>query len=162
MRVSRPRKALALLALLVGLAASGPSPAQTPFATDLSRQYPNLRALVIARGACVVFEYYRRGLGPESRSPVYSVTKSVLSILIGVAIDKGYLRLDEKLSEILPETSDPAVDPAMREVTIRDLLTMTGGFDRSPETEVGAPADFLLALAVAGPAARRAGQPVPL
>ncbi len=60
---------------------------------------------------------------------MYSVTKSVLSLLIGIAIDKGYLRLDQKLSELLPEASEGNVDPLVREIEVRDLLTMTAGFD---------------------------------
>jgi CubicO group peptidase (beta-lactamase class C family) len=97
----------------------------------LADRYPTLRALVVARGNCIVFEYYRNGLDAGTRSPVYSVTKSVLSILVGIAIDKGYLRLDEKLSELLPETFEAAVDPRTRDIAVRDLLTMTGGFDQA-------------------------------
>jgi len=99
------------------------------YAASLAERYPTLRALVIARGKCVVFEYYRKDINAETRSPVYSVTKSVLSTLVGIAIDKGYLSLDQKLSELLPETFDDGVDPNIRDVTVRDLLTMTAGFD---------------------------------
>ena len=94
----------------------------------LARRYPTLRALVIARGDCVLFEHYRKGLDAATRSPVHSVTKSVLSILVGVAIDKGYLRLDETLSEILLEASEAEVAPEARAITVRDLLTKTEGF----------------------------------
>jgi CubicO group peptidase (beta-lactamase class C family) len=57
------------------------------------------------------------------------VTKSVLSILVGIAIDEGFLRLDEKLSEVFPEEFDEKVDPLARDITVRDLLTMTDGFE---------------------------------
>jgi CubicO group peptidase (beta-lactamase class C family) len=97
----------------------------------LAEHYPTLRALVVARGNCVVFEYYRKDINAETLSPVYSVAKSALDILVGIAIDRGYLRLDQKLSELLPETVDDDVDPRVRQVTIRDLLTMTAGFDPS-------------------------------
>jgi CubicO group peptidase (beta-lactamase class C family) len=53
----------------------------------------------------------------------------VLSILVGIAIDKGYLRLDQKLSELLPEAFEDSVDPLARDITVRDLLTKTEGFD---------------------------------
>ena len=72
---------------------------------SLAERTPGLRALVIARGNCIAFEYYRKDIGVETQSPMYSVTKSVLSILIGIAIDEGYLRLDTKLSEIFPRRS---------------------------------------------------------
>jgi CubicO group peptidase (beta-lactamase class C family) len=98
-------------------------------AESLGRKYPSLRALVVARGDCLVYEYYRSDLTPETRSPIYSVTKSLLSILVGIAVDAGYLRLDEKLGEIFPEAAENSVDPRVKDVTVRDLLTMTAGLD---------------------------------
>lgn len=136
---------LAALALPMLAAMSAPSLAQeaqgasdtkaatsqsfADYSATLAQHYPTLRALVVARGNCVVFEYYRKDIDAETLSPVYSVTKSVLAILVGIAIDRGYLRLDQKLSELLPETIDGNVDPRVRDVTVRDLLTMTAGFD---------------------------------
>lgn len=104
----------------------------------LAEHYPTVRALVLARGDCTIFEYYRKDVTAETRSPMYSVTKSVLSILVGIAIDEGYLRLDEKLSEIIPEVFDASVDPLVREITVRDLLTKTEGFAETT------PGDFKL------------------
>jgi CubicO group peptidase (beta-lactamase class C family) len=113
-----------------GLAARASSSAAfSTLPAILKRKYPSVRAVVVARGACVVFEYYRQGIGVATRSPVHSITKSVLSVLIGIAIDKGYLRLDQKLSELLPEASEANIDPLVREIEVRDLLTMTAGFD---------------------------------
>jgi CubicO group peptidase (beta-lactamase class C family) len=123
------------------VACAGQAP--PPLAASLRDAYPGARALVVARGACVVFEYYRSGVTAGTRSPVYSVTKSVLSILVGIAADKGYLRLDEKLSELLPEASEANVDPLVREISVRDLLTMTAGFapngDSDADSKIGAP-----------------------
>lgn len=97
-------------------------------AATLAGKYPTLRALVLTRGNCTVFEYYRRSIEVETQSPVYSITKSAISILIGIAIDEGYLRLDEKLSEIVPEAFDEDVDRRARDITVRDILTKTEGF----------------------------------
>jgi CubicO group peptidase (beta-lactamase class C family) len=85
--------------------------------------------LVVARASCLAFEYYRKDISAKTQSTVNSVTKSVLSILVGVAIDGGFLRLDEKLSEVFPEEFDEDVDPRARDITVRDLLTKTEGFD---------------------------------
>jgi CubicO group peptidase (beta-lactamase class C family) len=60
----------------------------------------------------------------------------VLSILIGIASDEGYLRLDQKLSEIFPEAFDENTDPQAAEITVADVLTKTEGF-----AETG-PGDF--------------------
>jgi CubicO group peptidase (beta-lactamase class C family) len=95
----------------------------------IAEQYPSVRALALAQGNCVVFEYYRKDIDAETPSPVHSVTKSVLSILVGIAIDEGFLRLDEKLSEVFPKEFDEKVDPLARDITVRDLLTKTEGFE---------------------------------
>jgi CubicO group peptidase (beta-lactamase class C family) len=101
------------------------------YAPFLEKTYPTVKAVVVSRGDCAIFEYYRSGIGTDTRLPVYSVTKSVLSILVGIAIDKGFLRLDEKLSEVAPDAFDGSVDPRARDITIRNLLTKTEGFAES-------------------------------
>jgi CubicO group peptidase (beta-lactamase class C family) len=113
-------------------AASANSDAFVNLPARLADQYPTIRSLVLARHGCVEFEYYKAGVNAKSLSPVRSVTKSVLSILVGIALDRGFLRLDEKLSELLPEALDPTIDPRIRDITIRDLLTMTSGFGLAP------------------------------
>jgi hypothetical protein len=47
------------------------------------------------------FERYYSSTAAESRS-IFSVTKSVTSTLVGIAISEGRLRLDERLSQMLP------------------------------------------------------------
>jgi CubicO group peptidase (beta-lactamase class C family) len=84
--------------------------------------------MIIARGNCVAFEYYGRNIGMETQSPMYSVTKSVLSILVGIATDEGYLRPDKRLFEIFPEEFDERTDPRARDITVRNVLTKTEGF----------------------------------
>jgi CubicO group peptidase (beta-lactamase class C family) len=140
------RPVILTLSLLAGLA--GPCPAQdaenpqdnsarvstqaSPALSDLpavlATKYPTLRALVLARGNCSIFEYYRRNIDTETQSSVFSVTKSVLSILVGIALDEGHLRLDQKLSEIVPEGFNENSDPRARDITVQDILTKTEGF----------------------------------
>lgn len=88
------------------------------------RQHPAVRAIVVARSDCVVVERYREDTSPDTLLPVESITKSVMSILVGIAIDGGLLRLDQTL----PELADPsAIGRSGKNVTLRDLLTMTAG-----------------------------------
>jgi CubicO group peptidase (beta-lactamase class C family) len=101
----------------------------------IGERYPTVRGVVVARGGCIVYEHYRFG-SAEVRWPVYSVTKSVLSILVGIAIDKRRLRLDQKLPELLPEAAGKIVDPRAADITLRDLLTMTSGFESVSPIEV--------------------------
>src|ERR1700704_2387140 len=106
-RTGRMAAVASMLGLFLGLA---PVAAAQDARDSLAERTPGLRALVIARGNCIAFEYYRKDVSAETQSPVHSVTKSVLSILIGIAIDEGFLRLDQKLSEIFPEAFDERTD----------------------------------------------------
>src|SRR3954452_122516 len=93
----------------------------------IAGQYPSARALVLVRGNCILHEYYAYN-SPDGQWPVHSVTKSVLSILVGIAIDKGLLRLDQKLPELVAEATEGTIDPRAADITLRDLLTMSSGF----------------------------------
>jgi CubicO group peptidase (beta-lactamase class C family) len=99
----------------------------------IAGQYPSARALVLVRGNCILHEYYAYN-SPDGQWPVYSVTKSVLSILVGIAIDKGLLRLDQKLPELVAEATEGTIDPRAADITLRDLLTMSSGFDPGTST----------------------------
>ena len=101
----------------------------------IAGQYPSVRALVLARGNCILREYYAYN-SPDGQWPVHSVTKSVLSILVGIAIDKGLLRLDQKLPELVAEATEGTIDPRVADITLRDLLTMSSGFAPDETVEV--------------------------
>jgi len=101
----------------------------------IAEQYPSAKALVLARGNCILHEYYAND-SPEAQWPVHSVTKSVLSLLVGIAIDKGLLRLDQKLPELVAEAQEGTIDPRAADIKLRDLLTMSSGFDPHQAIEV--------------------------
>ena len=102
---------------------------------QLSRAFDNaealddFRGLAVSRHAVIVAEAYAgpAGAGPDSNLDVRSVTKSFMSTLIGIAIDKGLIEsLDQELGEFLgSELSD--ANPALARVSLRHLLTMTCG-----------------------------------
>jgi CubicO group peptidase (beta-lactamase class C family) len=67
---------------------------------------------------------------PVSPHDVASVTKSVTSVLVGIALDKGYLRsIDQPVMTLLPGAATATLDPRKQQVTIEHLLTMTSGLD---------------------------------
>ena len=88
------------------------------------------RSLLIVRHGELVYEnYFGSILKPGRTANVYSVTKSVLSALVGIAMDQGLLdSLDHKVIEYFPEYFYPKTDPRMTQVTLRHLLTMSTGF----------------------------------
>jgi len=110
--------------------------ALTKLSETIAAQYPSIRSLVLSRGNCILHEYYARNSGPDEPWQIYSVTKSVLSILVGIAIDKGLLRLDQKLPELVAEATEGTIDPRAAGITLRDLLTMSSGFAPQEMAEV--------------------------
>jgi CubicO group peptidase (beta-lactamase class C family) len=86
----------------------------------------NARAIIVKVSGRTRFERYYSSSADESRSS-FSVTKSVTSTLVGIAISEGRLRLDERLSQMLPRYA-AEMKPSVARVTLRQLLTMTAGF----------------------------------
>jgi CubicO group peptidase (beta-lactamase class C family) len=88
-----------------------------------------------------LFTHYSADSGPTVTHNTYSVTKSVMSMLVGIAIGEGLISsVDQPLAELLPSYA-PIMAPGVSAVTLRQLLTMTGGIsgiseeeDRSPYT----------------------------
>jgi CubicO group peptidase (beta-lactamase class C family) len=73
----------------------------------------------------IVYEYYRNNKLKEKLHKVNSVTKSVISILTGIAIDKGYIKgVAQPISDFLPD-----MEEEKKRITIEHLLTMTPGLD---------------------------------
>ncbi len=86
----------------------------------------NVRAIIVDVNGRPRFERYYSSSAAESRS-IFSVTKSVTSTLVGIAISEGRLRLDEPLSQMLPRYA-AEMKPSVARVTLRQLLTHTAGF----------------------------------
>ena len=60
---------------------------------------------------------------------VMSVTKSVMALLIGIAIDKGYIRsVDQKVIDFFPDYTVKRGEKTIYKVTLRHLLTMTAPY----------------------------------
>jgi CubicO group peptidase (beta-lactamase class C family) len=105
-------------------------------------QIPNLRSLVAAQDGKVIKEAYFGTGGAELSQDVRSVTKSIMSLLIGIAIDKGYLTsVNQTIGEFLG-TSYTLTDEKAA-IKIRDLLTMTGGFEWDELTSVSGYNDWI-------------------
>jgi CubicO group peptidase (beta-lactamase class C family) len=88
--------------------------------------YDRIRAILVIANGRTVFERYYRSTASESHN-VASVTKSVISTLVGIAVGEGRLRLDQPLAQLLPSYA-ATMSPAVAHATLRQVLTMTAGF----------------------------------
>jgi CubicO group peptidase (beta-lactamase class C family) len=74
----------------------------------------------------LVYERYFEGADRRARQTSFSVAKSFLSTLVGIAIDEGLIgSVSDTITEYVPELSER--DPRFERITLRDLLTMSSG-----------------------------------
>jgi CubicO group peptidase (beta-lactamase class C family) len=109
--------------LLLAVACSDP----IDEAFEDAARVPNITSLSLRQDGVVVREAFYAETDASTPHDVRSVTKTVTSLLVGIAIDSGCLTsVDETLGEVLGDL--PSLDPAKAAVTVRHLLTMTSGF----------------------------------
>jgi CubicO group peptidase (beta-lactamase class C family) len=90
--------------------------------------------LIIKNGYLIAEGYFNEGT-VDQLSGRQSVTKSVTSALVGIALDQGYLSsVEQKMMDFFPEFSDQINDPRKEQITIRDLLQMRGGYPDEERT----------------------------
>lgn len=95
----------------------------------IKSEYSNINGIVVVRNGSIAYERYYNGYGPDDTHHVASVTKSIISALIGIAIDARYIKNeDQKALDFFPEYVQGAADRQKREITIRHLLTMTAPY----------------------------------
>ena len=74
----------------------------------------------------LVYERYFGGADRQARQTSFSVAKSFLSTLVGIAIDEGSIgSITDPVTEYLPELAER--DPRFERITLRDLLTKSSG-----------------------------------
>lgn len=85
-------------------------------------------SLLIVKDGKLVFEtYLRRTADRDNAWPIQSVTKSVTSVLLGIAIDRGDVTsVDQSLGEIFGDEV-AGFEARKRSITLHHLLTMTSG-----------------------------------
>jgi CubicO group peptidase (beta-lactamase class C family) len=90
----------------------------------------DIHSVVLIRNGSLVLESYVHPYGPEDLHNVKSVSKSIISALVGIALHRGDLKsLDQKVSEFYPQYFPEDADPRKKAITLRHLLTMTAGLD---------------------------------
>lgn len=87
-------------------------------------------SVIVVRHGRIIFEDSVTGYHPIGRHITYSVTKSVTSTLIGIAIDNGLIaNLSQRMIDFFPEREIANLDDRKRNITLEHLLTMTSGYD---------------------------------
>ena len=99
-------------------------------AIDSLAEISGFKSIVVGRNGRIAAEEYYNGGHPDSLHDVRSVTKSVMGLLIGIAIEKGYLQsVDQTIGEFLIDTVIDTLDSARAQISIKHLLMMSCGLE---------------------------------
>ncbi|MDQ3043592.1 MAG: beta-lactamase family protein [Chloroflexota bacterium] len=93
----------------------------------IQTELPDATGLVVVRNGAIVFERSYGDFAPDDAVKIRSVTKSVISALVGIAVADGLLSLDQTLGALIPERIPPGADLRAADITVESLLTMTSG-----------------------------------
>ena len=95
----------------------------------------NIRQIVAYKDNILEIEEYREGFSKEDTMNVMSVTKSITSLLIGIAIDKGFIKsVDDKVMNYYKDVYTPKRgEKTIYDITIQHILTMTAPYKGKSE-----------------------------
>ena len=123
--------------ILAGLAAGLATPALAqadPWTgvAEAARALPQLHALIVAvNGETVLAETFR-GPGLDAPANVKSVSKSIVALLLGAAIDRGVVpSIESTLGEVAPGLIPEGADPRVPALSLENLVTLRAGLERT-------------------------------
>lgn len=98
---------------------------------------PQLRSLVVSHHGQIVSEYYARGVRPTGLANIKSASKSLISTLVGIAVERRLITsIHEPLVTWFPELRQDT-DPRKARITVEDLLTMRAGLESTSGRNYG-------------------------
>ncbi len=100
------------------------SRAVVKFIKTLEKYKLNVHSIIMSRGDNIFSETYFAPFNKDFKHRMYSVSKSFVSVAIGLMIEDGKLSLDDKLVDFFPEYKNDKENDLLREMTIRDSLRM--------------------------------------
>lgn len=100
--------------------------------SDLSRIFDigTAQSLMVEKNGTLLYEKYQNGTDRNTTTNIKSASKSVLSLLVGIAIEEGHLEgVDQTIGEFFPDHFDDNPDPKKESITIKNLLSMRSGLE---------------------------------
>jgi len=111
-----------------------PSSAVQDWLDELERIAPDFHSLMIVRHGRVAAEGWWAPNGPDLPHKLYSVSKSLTSTAVGMAISEGCFGLDDAVVSFFPDEAPAEISPNLTAMKVRHLLAMcTGHEERTVE-----------------------------
>jgi CubicO group peptidase (beta-lactamase class C family) len=97
----------------------------------MAERLPRLRSLLVLRdGVQLAAQRFHGGPALDEPVNIKSASKSVLSALVGIAIENGVLKgVDQPILPVLADDAPPSPDPRLAAITVGHLLTMQAGLE---------------------------------
>jgi CubicO group peptidase (beta-lactamase class C family) len=90
----------------------------------------NIDSITVIRNGYLVLDASLFPYRQDSKHIIHSCTKSIVSILIGIAIDQGFIEgVQTPVLEFFPDRTASNLDPDKKSLTLENLLTMTSGLE---------------------------------
>jgi CubicO group peptidase (beta-lactamase class C family) len=97
---------------------------------EIQNRSLNIHSILIVRHGYLVTEVYYPPYQQDMKHPVFSMTKSVTSAMVGKAIEEGHIKsVEQKVLELFLDVAQEAKDPWIKDITIEHLLTMSAGYN---------------------------------
>lgn len=119
---------LLLLVLPYGVAAQSAS-TDIEHIFEQAESISSLRSILIQQEGQLLGEDYFRNASPDHPYNIKSASKSIITLLTGIAVDQGHISLDQTLADYFPEYFEANPSPRKEAITIRQLLSMQAGFE---------------------------------
>ena len=107
--------------------AQGASSAGIRAAIEALDALGGMHGILVLRHGSVIAESWWQPYAASTPQLLFSISKSVTSTAVGLAIDEGYLTLDSRVVDLLAEHAPAEPDANLAAMTVRHLLTMTTG-----------------------------------
>lgn len=112
-----------------------PIPIDSLMLRIINRRYADVHSILIARNSCLVVEEYFYRFNRDKVYNIQSATKSLVSALTGIAIDKGEIAgVNQTLCKSLPGYETLACNEQNKDITLHQLLTMSTGIPWDEQT----------------------------
>ncbi|SFR88583.1 serine hydrolase domain-containing protein [Anaeromicropila populeti] len=100
----------------------------------MNNSYSNIGGMLVLKNGEVQYENYLNQCTAATTFHVFSVTKSIISILIGIAIDKGHIKsVEQRVLEFFPEYGVKRGEKTIQNISLKDMLTMTAPYKYKAE-----------------------------
>lgn len=94
-----------------------------------TQKYKNTASVIVQQHGKKVYEHNMNYCDANNPVHVFSITKSILSILIGIAIDHGYINgIDTPILDFFPHYKVKKNEKTIQKITLRHMLTMTAPY----------------------------------